>query len=74
MIKTIKADGVEFMVQSYLKNEFAHIVSVIEKHSICISLDSLKVTGGYAEQGNEWIAYCDKLNIKNIKTELEKRI
>lgn len=74
MIKTIKADGAEFMVQSYLKNEFTHIVSVIEKHSICICLQSLKVTGSYARQSNKWISYCDKLNIKSIKTELEKKL
>lgn len=70
-VKIIIIDGVSFMVQSYLKDNFCHIVSVIEKHSISISLHNLKIDGGYGKQDVEWINYCKQLNIEKIKEALD---
>ena len=71
-IKIIKVDGIEFMIQSYLKNKQAHLVSVIERYSIIISLENLRLGGSYGKQDSDWKEFCKPLNIQNIKIAIEE--
>lgn len=69
-IKTMNVNGVEYIVQSYLRNDFANIVRVDPRLSFRIDLQELKVDGSSGKQDKQWKELASSIDCGKIKQEL----
>lgn len=71
-IKIIDGDK-KFITQAYLKNNFANIVSCCEeRYSFRLCFVNMEVKGSWGKETDNWKEIAIKLNIKNIKSQLDE--
>lgn len=69
--KIINVDGLDFIVQSYLKGDFCHIVESKSRLGFRFCLERVEIIGTWGKEDYEWIIMRDKINPLIVKEIIE---